>query len=78
MEDKVDIILGILLVAFIVGILIFGVTDRSKHIYECTDTQGNTIYCIDAYTSKGGMFGTMEDGTRVVITSYKPVEREEK
>lgn len=78
MERKVNIILGILLVAFIVGMLIFGVIDSSKYIYECTDTQGNTIYCTNAYIGKGGMFGIMEDGTRVTITSYKLVEREEK
>lgn len=78
MEDKIDIVLGILLVVFIVGMLIFGVIDSSKYIYKCKDTQGNTIYCTRAETSKGGMFGIMEDGTRVTITSYKLVEREEK
>ena len=76
MENKVNIVLGILLVVFVVGILIFGVIDDSKYIYKCTDTQGRTIYCTSAYTSKGGMFGIMEDGTKVTITSYKQVRKE--
>lgn len=78
MERVIGIILGAILVVFIIGIIIFGATYESDFIYKCTDTKGNIIYCIDAYTSKGGMFGTMEDGTRVTITSYKLVEREEK
>lgn len=78
MERVIGIILGAITVVFIIGIIIFGATYDSDFIYKCTDTKGNIIYCIDAYTSKGGMFGTMEDGTRVTITSYKLVEREEK
>lgn len=76
MEKVTSIILGIILVFFIVGMLILGATDSSKYIYVCTDTQGKTIYCTSAYTSKGGMFGTMEDGTMITITSYKQVRKE--
>ena len=76
MERVINIILGAILVAFLVGITIYGATYDSNYIYRCTDTQGNTIYCVDAYTSRGGMFGTMEDGTRVTITSYKLIEKE--
>lgn len=77
-KNKVDIVLGILLVVLTVGMLILGVTEDSEYIYKCTDTQGNTIYCINAYTNKGGMFGIMKDGTKVAITSYKQINKESK
>lgn len=76
MERKVNIILGILLVAFLVGMLIFGVMGSSKYIYKCTDTQGNTIYCKRVETTKSGTLGMMEDGTTVMLTSYKLIEKE--
>lgn len=78
MERVIGIILGVILVGLIIGSIIFGANYDSNFIYKCTDTKGNIIYCIDAYISRGGMFGTMEDGTKVTITSYKLVEREEK
>ena len=48
------------------------------YIYKCTDVQGNLVYCTYAYTSKGGMFGTTEDGTHITITSYKRIPKTER
>lgn len=73
----VEKILFILLFIVLIVALIFILIDEQNYIYKCTDTQGNVIYCTNARTTKGGMFGTMEDGTEVTITSYKRVKIEE-
>lgn len=72
----VEKILFILFFIVLVAALIFIPIDKQNYIYKCTDTQGNVIYCINARETKGGMFGTMEDGTKVTITSYKRVNKE--
>lgn len=65
-----------------VGLMIFVcwdiTTEAETMIYECTDFQGNLVYCTSAYTSKGGMFGTTEDGTHITITSYKKIPKTER
>ena len=76
MNSTVEKILIALIIVVFVGIFAYGIIDSRNYIYVCTDTQGKTIYCTSAYTSKGGMFGTMEDGTKVTITSYKQVRKE--
>ena len=76
MDRIVGSILFVLAIIAIVGLCIYGIIDSRDYIYVCTDTQGKTIYCTSAYTRKGGMFGTMEDGTKVTITSYKQVKKE--
>lgn len=48
------------------------------YIYECTDFYGNLVYCTSAYTDRGGIFGTTEDGTRIVLTSYKRIPETER
>lgn len=70
------IFIVVLVMRFLVA-LVAGVIYEQNYIYKCTDTQGNVIYCTNARTTKGGMFGTMEDGTEVTITSYKRVKIEE-
>lgn len=70
MVEKILFIL--LFIVLIAGIFLIPI-DEQNYIYKCTDTQGNVIYCTNARTTKGGMFGTMEDGTKVTITSYKRV-----
>ena len=79
MED----VCGYLIVALIVAILIvsgvfYTTSENQEYIYECTDYKGDLIYCKSAYTSKGGMFGITEDGTKIVITSYKSILEEER
>lgn len=73
MVEKILFIL--LFIVLIAGIFLIPI-DEQNYIYKCTDTQGNVIYCIDIYRTRGGMFGTMEDGTEVTITSYKRVKKE--
>lgn len=73
----VEKILFILFFTVLIVAFIFILIDEQNYIYKCTDTQGNVIYCINARETKGGMFGTMEDGTEVTITSYKRVKIEE-
>lgn len=51
--------------------------ENSKYIYECTDNAGNIIYCNTYYIDKGNAWGILEDGTRISITSYKPIAKEE-
>lgn len=72
----IDKILFILFFIVLIVALILIPIDEQNYIYECTDMQGNTIYCVDTYRSYGGIFGTMEDGTEVTITSYKRVNKE--
>lgn len=73
----VEKILFILLFIVLIVAFIFILIDEQNYIYKCTDTQGNVIYCTNTRTTKCGMFGTMEDGTEVTITSYKRVKIEE-
>ena len=70
-------ILMILFIVLILGLFTWYCIDDSKYIYKCTDTQGNIVYCESAEVNRGGMFGITEDGTRLVITSYKRVLKEE-
>lgn len=76
MDRIVGSILFVLVIVAIVGMAVYGIADSENYIYVCTSTQGKTIYCTSAYTSEGGMFGTMEDGTKVTITSYKQIRKE--
>lgn len=71
-------ILIILFIVLILGLFTWCCIDESKYIYKCTDTQGNIVYCVNAHTYRGGMIGTTEDGTKLTITSYKRVLKEEK
>lgn len=67
-------------VLIVVGILIgmvIGLPEEG-YIYECTDFYGNLVYCTSAYTDRGGMFGITEDGTRIVLTSYKQIPKTER
>ncbi len=77
MDRIVDIIIGLVLIIGIGALIFFAVTDNSKYIYECTDYKGDIVYCTYAQWTKGGMRGTLEDGTVITITSYKQVLKEE-
>ena len=71
-------IITISITILIIGILmIYLIVDCNKYIYECTDYKGYIVYCTDAYISKGGIFGYTEDGTKIQLTSYKRVLKEE-
>ena len=70
-EDIIGIVLGILLIITIIGTL-----DNSTYYYECTDVNGNTIYCERVDNTQGGLIGIMKNRTKVIITSYKKVVRE--
>ena len=70
-EDIIGIVLGILLIMIIIGTL-----DNSTYYYECTDVNGNTIYCERVDNTQGGLIGIMKNRTKVIITSYKKVVRE--
>lgn len=65
-----------------VGLMVFVCWDitheQETMIYECTDYQGNIVYCTSAYTSEGGIFGITEDGTHIVLTSYKQIPKSER
>lgn len=76
--EVLEKILIILFIVLFLGLFTWYCIDESKYIYKCTDTQGNIVYCVNAYTGRGGMIGTTEDGTELTITSYKRVLKEEK
>ena len=62
---------------FICFVFLYGIIEESKYIYECSDVQGNKVYCTFVTNTKGGMFGHLEDNTKIQITSYKRIEKEE-
>jgi hypothetical protein len=73
-------VLGIIITFVLISLMIYVILETPKegYIYECTDFQGNLVYCTSAYTDRGGMFGTTEDGTRIVLTSYKKISGAER
>ena len=79
MGEKIGIVVASIL---FIGLMLFTLWsieyENKTMIYECTDFQGNLVYCTSAYTSKGGMFGTTEDGTRIALTSYKLIPKTER
>jgi hypothetical protein len=77
MENKIPVNLLIIFTALIILATLMCVDDYKNYIYECTDYKGNTVYCVSYQVTKGNAWGTMEDGTRIAITSYKRVPREE-
>lgn len=72
------ILISVILISviFIIDATRFLVEENQKYIYECTDYKGNLIYCKNACWTKGGIFGTTEDGRTIVITSYKRILKE--
>lgn len=75
-------IITVILITVTIGALIVFIIEDfnsppTKYMYKCTDYKGDTIYCTYAYSSKGGMFGYLEDGTLITITSYKRILMEE-
>jgi len=75
-EDIIGIVLGILLIITIIGMIIIGTLDNSTYYYECTNINGNTIYCERVDNTQGGLIGIIKDRTKVIITSYKKVVKE--
>lgn len=73
-------VLGVIIAIIIILLIIYAIIEvpSEGYIYECTDFHGNIVYCTSAYTSKGGMFGTTEDGTRIALTSYKLIPKTER
>lgn len=77
MDKIINIIFALILITIIIGFISFGIIEGNKYIYECTDYKGDIVYCKDARWTKGGMYGTLEDGTMITITSYRQVLKEE-
>ena len=79
MAGKIGIVVASIV---IIGLMLFTLWtidyENKTMIYECTDSQGNLVYCTSAYTSKGGMFGITEDGTHITLTSYKHILKTER
>ena len=75
-EHIIGTVLFILLIITIIGMVTFGILDNTKYYYECTDVNGNTIYCERVDNTQGGLIGIMKDRTKVIITSYKKVVKE--
>ena len=71
-----SVIISIIIILLINHVIIK--VPSEGYIYECTDFQGNLVYCVSAYTDKGGMFGTTEDGTHIALTSYKQIPKTER
>ena len=79
MAERVAVVLVCVLFIGLMVYVCWDLTIRAKTmIYECTDSQGNLVYCTSAYTSKGGMFGITEDSTHIVLTSYKQIPKTER
>lgn len=79
MGEKITAVVAcVLFVGFMVFVCWDITHEQETTIYECIDFHGNLVYCTSAYTSKGGMFGTTEDGTRIVLTSYKRIPKTER
>ena len=79
MAGKIGAVVAtILFISFIIFVCWDISNEFETTIYECTDYKGNLIYCTSAYTSKGGMFGTTEDGTHITLTSYKQIPKTER
>lgn len=75
-EHIIGTVLFILLIITIIGMVTFRILDNTKYYYECTDVNGNTIYCERVDNTQGGLIGIMKDRTKVIITSYKKVVKE--
>lgn len=73
-------VLGIIITFVMILLIIYVILEvpEEGYIYECTDFYGNLVYCTFAYTDRGGMFGTTEDGTKIVLTSYKKISGAER
>jgi len=79
MAGKISSVVAcVIFIGFIIFVCWDLTIEAEKMIYECTDFQGNLVYCTSAYTSRGGMFGTTEDGTRITLTSYKQIPKTER
>lgn len=75
-EYIIGTILFILLIITIIGMATFGILDNTKYYYECTDVNGNTIYCERVDNTGSGLIGLTNDGATIIITSYKRVLKE--
>ena len=74
--DEAIVILLLILMLVIIPIAVTSNIENNDCIYECVDYNGNIVYCTDAYVSKAGMFGILEDGTKTTLRSYKKVLKE--
>lgn len=75
-EDVTGAVLDILLIITIIGFIVIGIWDDNTHYYECTDVNGNTIYCERVDNTRGDLTGLTNDGKTIIITSYKRVLKE--
>lgn len=62
----------VFIVFFVGGIYLY----MPLHNYECIDYKGDTIYCKSVRENRGYIVGETEDGTTVVLKSYKRIESE--
>ena len=51
--------------------------ESEMYIYECTTFSGDIVYCKYVNHNHSGIIGTTEDGTTILITSYKRISKEE-
>ena len=72
------VVFCMLFIGLIIIIALDLTIEAETTIYECTDCQGNLVYCTHAYTSRGGMFGITEDGKHITLTSYKQIPKTER
>lgn len=72
------IVFCMLFIGLIIIIALDLTIEAKTMIYECTDFQGNLVYCTSVFISKGSMFGITEDGTKVLLTSHKKILKEER
>ena len=75
-EDVIGTVLSILLIITIIGFIVIGIWNDNKYYYECTDVNGNTIYCERVDNTRGVLTGLTNDGKTIIITSYKRVLKE--
>lgn len=72
-----DVIMIIVICVMFTILICWASYDNSHYTFECTDYQGNIIYCVSVSEYKNELLGTLEDGTVISITSYKRVLKEE-
>lgn len=67
-----------LIVVIIVLFILSGCSIKISEIaYEYVDTNNNTGTAKACYTTYGNLTCRLDDGTKIKVISYKPVEREQ-
>jgi hypothetical protein len=78
MLDFLGTIIGCtILMLILTTIFNFAKTESEKYVYECVDYKGDTVICENYNIVKGNVWGTLEDGTKIKVVSYKQILKEE-